>query len=475
MREAKRLPFGGEFSPGQVDLLWLLQAVQASNRDRQALAEAIRAEYHANSAPGYSGKERVKQQLKRSGNVIIGMSNYGILDPETLSLTILGESLLKAPTDVPRYELLARHILLTLHGAALLQAISAISSRESRVTKKSLAKELRSLAFDMPQASTKQLVMIKWLRLAGLIKDNSYDVDQQKLASLLGSAPTVLSDIEILTDSERLILRSLARLTQEPNQWVDARAVVKNAENLFGIRFDEDTWQRTLLRPLERKGWLELQRGTRGRGSRSGKVRGTGRFESEYVKRLLEEDAPLIPPELRAGLRVALSKIVADLTSPDTYLKGIALELLALRIASLLDLQPRKWRLRSPQTGGTEVDLIVEGARLIFSRWQIQCKNTSELHVDDLAKEVGIAQLIKSHVILLVTTGRVPGSVREMARQVVEETHLQVAVLDGEMLQKVAGDSASGALTLVEMLTEQARRALSQKAGQLAASDRIRG
>jgi site-specific DNA-methyltransferase (cytosine-N4-specific) len=438
------------------------------------LAEAIRAKYHSDSAPHYSGKERTKQQLKRSGNVIIGMSNYGILDSGTTKLTLLGESLLKAPTDAARYELLARHILIGLHGAELLQAISAISSRETRVTKKSLAKELRALGFEMPQASTKQLVMIKWVRLAGLIKDNSYEVDQDKLASLLSSAPTVLSDIELLTDNERLILRSLARLTQEPNQWVDARTVIINAENLFGLRFEEDTWQRTLLKPLERKGWVELQRGTRGRGSRSGKVRGTGRFESEYVKRLLEEDAPLIPPELRAGLRVALSKIVGDLTSSDTHVKGIALELLALRIAYLLDLQPRKLRLRSTQTGGSEVDLIVEGVRLLFSRWQIQCKNTAEIHVDDLAKEVGIAQLIKSHVILLVTTGRVPDSVRDMARQVMEETHLQVAVLDGVMLQRVAGDISSGALTLVEMLSEQARRALRQKAGQLAAADRMR-
>jgi len=156
-----------------------------------------------------------------------------------------------------------------------------------------------------------------------------------------------------------------------------------------------------------------------------------------------------------------------DLRSVDTHVKGIALELLALRIAFLLDLKPRPLRLRSRQTGGIEVDLVAEGERLLFSRWQVQCKNTSELHADDLAKEVGNAQLLKSHVILMVTTGRVPQSVRVLARRINEETHLQVAFLAGDTLLELAGNPTTSALALVEELSSQARAALSLKAAQV--------
>ena len=36
-------------------------------------------------------------------------------------------------------------------------------------------------------------------------------------------------------------------------------------------------------------------------------------------------------------------------------------------------------RLRANQTGGEEVHLIFESTRLVLSRWQVQCKNTSRV------------------------------------------------------------------------------------------------
>jgi site-specific DNA-methyltransferase (cytosine-N4-specific) len=37
----------------------------------------------------------------------------------------------------------------------------------------------------------------------------------------------------------------------------------------------------------------------------------------------------------------------------------------------------------------TEVDFIFRSQRLVFSRWQVQCKNTAKVSLDDVAKEVG--------------------------------------------------------------------------------------
>ena len=56
-------------------------------------------------------------------------------------------------------------------------------------------------------------------------------------------------------------------------------------------------------------------------------------------------------------------------------------------------------------TGGAEVDLIFHSSRLVYSRWQVQCKNTARVALDDVAKEVGLTHFLKSNVIVMVSTG----------------------------------------------------------------------
>lgn len=55
----------------------------------------------------------------------------------------------------------------------------------------------------------------------------------------------------------------------------------------------------------------------------------------------------------------------------NTGTKGKALEALAFYFMRILGLEFKFWRKRGKKTGGFEVDIIVEGARLAFSRWQI--------------------------------------------------------------------------------------------------------
>src|SRR5262249_23221651 len=131
------------------------------------------------------------------------------------------------------------------------------------------------------------------------------------------------------------------------------------------------------------------------------------------------------------------------------------------------DLKPQRLRLRSAQTAGCEVDLIVEGARLVFTRWQIQCKNTGAVEVDDLAKEIGLAMLLHSHMVLLVTTGRFRRSVLQHARRINEATALQFALIDGSMLARIGSDPRSAPSQFIAALNAQAEEALKQKAAQI--------
>lgn len=454
--EQKKLPFGSEFSPAQIDLRWLLEAVQRSDGDRSVLVALVREQF-----------PRLRQQKQRADNVVIGLRAYGLIDRHDIRLSPIGERLVCAADLDEMYRALAVHILVDRHGLAVLQAIDTLGSRQEIVTKKSLSEELVRMGFIMPQATTHHLILLNWLRMVRVLPPKLYEVDHSRVAELLKTDPSTVSELEYLTQHERLFLRALFRLSDEPAKLLLVSDVVRYAQTLYSVVFPADQWQAKLLQPLQKKGWIELERGTKGRGAKSGRVRGTSRFESEHIVKLLDEDADAIPPDIRRRLRTPLDDVLAELRSDDKHVKGLALELLALRIAQMLDLQFRRYRLRSAETGYAEVDLIVEGERLVFSRWQVQCKNKSAVSLDDLAKEVGLAFMLKSHVVMMVTTGKFGEAIRRHARVVNETMALQVVLIDGQILTKVADAKGASAMVLVEELNRQARMTLQQKALQI--------
>jgi site-specific DNA-methyltransferase (cytosine-N4-specific) len=90
-----------------------------------------------------------------------------------------------------------------------------------------------------------------------------------------------------------------------------------------------------------------------------------------------------------------------------TNLKGESLEKLAIRFCQLLDLTFMGWRETEEKlVAGGEVDGFMETARLVYSRWQIQCKASDKITFETLAKEVGVAEVTLANVILVVGTDR---------------------------------------------------------------------
>lgn len=168
---AKQLPFSGEFSPGQVDPVWLLRLVHEQGRRRSDLVESIRRKYFNESAPTYVGEARRVQQAKRAGNVVIGLGSYGLTRNErrSVALTSLGHELLSAQTEDELYARFASHILRNLGGVDVLQAIRILGDRGSQITKATLATQLSASGYYMPQATTKHLTLLSWLRLARVL------------------------------------------------------------------------------------------------------------------------------------------------------------------------------------------------------------------------------------------------------------------------------------------------------------------
>ena len=167
---------------------------------------------------------------------------------------------------------------------------------------------------------------------------------------------------------------------------------------------------------------------------------------------------------MRAKLETPLDEVIGHLASEDTGVKGLALEVLAIRVAYELGLTPLRFRLRGRETAGAEVDLIAEGLHLHFSRWLFQCKNTKTVHLSDLAKEIGMAVLLHAHVIVLVTTGRFARSVKEHADGLAQTTPLQTVLIDGDLVERYR---RGGAASLVEHLRDTARATLSLKRVQI--------
>lgn len=116
-------------------------------------------------------------------------------------------------------------------------------------------------------------------------------------------------------------------------------------------------------------------------------------------------------------------------------------------------------RLRGAATGGAEVDLIFEGTRLVFSRWQIQCKNTSSVSLDDVAKEVGLTHFLKSNVVVIVTTGVIGGEARRYANKIMADSNLCVVMIDGGDLSLIEARPAA----IVDIFNREARHAMDLK------------
>ena len=78
------------------------------------------------------------------------------------------------------------------------------------------------------------------------------------------------------------------------------------------------------------------------------------------------------------------------------YIKGKALELLAIWMIRLTSLRFTKWRKRDYETGQGEVDVLAASDRFVYHRWQIQCKNTKRVDVRvNSGKRVKIEKKLK--------------------------------------------------------------------------------
>lgn len=445
------LPFGSEFSPSQIELPVVLDMAETHGGDWKAFEAAVRAAYFEDH------KTNDYNRGKLANNTKLGMIAYGIIDRDA-NLTDFGNELLSLKDDEPRlFDRLAKHILLNLYGMTLVRCIQDMVAAGETVNLTTLREGLAARGVHYPSGGKHPSMMRLWLAKAGVFVGNRWQVDPHRVEDILGLNPDEFEVLADFTLEQRAFLRALANIgTSEPQP---ANEIAKLATATYGVKFPEKSLPKLVLNALEEAGYITAEKTTTGRGAKPFQVAPTPKLIADVVEPLLEQLKGQTDPKLLTLLRTPLATILEEMKDKDRYKAGLALEALAFKIMRLLDMTYVATRLRANQTGGAEVDLVFESARLVFSRWQVQCKNTARVSLDDVAKEVGLTHFLKSNVIVMVTTGEIGGEARRYANKIMADSNLAIVMLDGGDLSTISESPAA----IVRAFEREARHAMNLK------------
>ena len=445
------LPFGSEFSPSQIELAEVIGLADVHGGDWRAFEDAVRKTWFD------ANPTSADNRAKLANNTKLGMIAYGIIERDA-SLTPFGRQLLAARNDEPEmYCRLAKHILLNLHGMTLVGCIRDMEAAGEAVNLASLRQALSARGVHFPQGGKHPSMMRLWLAKAGVFLGSRWQIDPFRVEEILGIGIGEFEALADLPSVQRAFLRALVNTgTSEPQP---ANEIAKLATATYGVEFPEKSLPRVVLHDLEAAGYITATKTTQGRGAKPFLVAPTKKLIADVVDPLLKQLSKQIGPKLRRLLRRPLAEILTDLNDKNRFVAGLALEALAFKIMRLLDMTYVATRLRANQTGGAEVDLIFESARLVFSRWQIQCKNTSRVSLDDVAKEVGLTHFLKSNAIVMVTTGRIGAEARRYANRIMADSNLAVVMLDGRDLAVIGKSPAR----IVRVFEREAKHAMNLK------------
>ncbi|MBN2093120.1 restriction endonuclease, partial [candidate division KSB1 bacterium] len=209
-----------------------------------------------------------------------------------------------------------------------------------------------------------------------------------------------------------------------------------------------------ILKPLERIGLVELSKTTIGRGAKPHLVKLTPKAVKEVYIPLLENLAKISGVALRS-LNKSFNDVVDELVSPNKYEKGVALELLSIWMTRLLGLHFTGWRIRSQETAGAEVDVLAANDKIIYNRWQIQCKNTRKtVDIGVITKEIGLTFLTEADIVMIVTTSSFSSEAIDYANKVMKNSRYYIILLDGDDLKKIVSDKSM----IVEILNKKAEK-----------------
>ncbi len=454
-----KVPYTQQFSPAQTPLQKLLPILRENTGTGKAdkLKKAIASAFFKSTTdPG-----------KIAANTLSSLRHYSIID-EADTLLDFGKELVACQgNEDEAHRLLAKRILFDFDGIALVETLKEMTAGGLKIKLASLPTELRQRGFDDVSENSSDLSgVLGWLRAANVLK--GYKVSPAEYQTLVGASENTLAATRGLNTEQIAFLKAMLALNVQ--DWTPYNDIVKHAEELYSgqLHFNWKEIVGTVLRPLKIAKLIEIRRKEKvdkrtpeGRGGKVADVKPTNTFEKEFAEPLLNalyRSAGFA--EIRAIRSKSLDEIVAEIKQDkDTHKRGKALELLAIRLCQMLDLEFMGWRETDIEiAGGGEVDAMLHSSRLIYSRWQVQCK-IGRIHMEAVAKEKGMQDITLANVILIVGTGTVTKGASEFRKKIVSSTNLNIIFIDGHSLGRILKNPAA----LIELFRQQARDALSLK------------
>ena len=448
------LPFGSEFSPAQIDLPTLLELAHEHGPDwRTGFEAAVRDRYFAaNPTSDYN-------RNKLANNTKLSMRAYGLIEETDATLTEVGRALYDLRHDAAAlHEAFARHILKNCQGMNFVQCLLDMQAAGEEIDLTTLRRSLAERGIVVPRGGKHMSTLRLWLWKAGVFA-SKYRVDQSRLHEILKVTVEEFETLATFSREQQAYLKALANVDGGgPHLSND---IERLAAATYGVTFNEKNLPQQVLYPLRDAGYISLARGTKvvGRGAKPFRVTATDKLAADVIIPLLAQLEQQVQADLRPLLRKPLHEIRKELESQDRHVRGLALEALAFKLMRLVDLTYVATRLRGAATGGAEVDVIFESTRLVFSRWQIQCKNTGRVSLDDVAKEVGLTHLLKSNAVVMVSTGRISDDARRYANTIMAKSSLCIVMVDGDDLARIETHPTA----VVDVFTREARHAMDLK------------
>lgn len=447
------LPFGSEFSPAQIDLPVLLELAHTHGKYWNAFEVAVRDRYFA----AHNTSEYNKDKL--ANNAKLSMRAYGLISEKDTTLTEVGQTLFSLQDDPDvLYEAFGRHILQHCQGMNFVQCLLDMQSAGEDINLTRLRHWLDERGITVPRGGKHMSTLRLWLEKAGVFV-SGYRVDQARLNEMLGLNMEEFEALAAFSPEQRAYVKALANIDGGgPHLSNDIEQL---ARATYGVAFNEKNLPKQVLYPLQKAGYIDLERGTKkaGRGAKPFLVTTTEKLQTDIITPLIEQLEQQTQADIRPLLRKPLSEIRNELDNNDRHIRGLALEALAFKLMRLIGLAYVATRLRGTATGGAEVDLVFESARLVFSRWQIQCKNTARVALDDVAKEVGLTHFLKSNAIVIISTGEIGGEARRYANKVMADLNICIIMIDGNDLALINARPA----TIIDVFTREARHAMDLK------------
>ncbi len=451
-----RVPYTQQFSPEQTPLRRLVPILRQHAGDSDRLRKAVASAFFKDKADPH----------KLAGNTLIALKAYGII-AEDASLTEFGQQLIAAQGDEAQgHTLIARRILVDMGGVNIVETLREMSQAGLKVDLQSLPAELAQRGVQVSRNSSDLSGMLGWLRAAGVL--DKYSVNEAEYSELVGTPADTLAALKGLSREQIAVVRAIVALNV--TDWRPYNEICRHAEELYAgeVRYNWKDIVGAVLQPLQDAGLIEIRKKAKqdqetpeGRGGKPTDVRPTGKFDREVAEPLL---AALYTSAGYAEVRTIRGKPLAEIVAEieqgaDQNKRGKALEILVIRLCQMLDLHFMSWR----ETGedlaaGGEVDALLDSARLIYSRWQIQCK-VGPVSMAALAKEVGMKDVTLANVILVVGTKKATESALTFRHRIVSKSNLNVIIIDGPKLQRIIKEPS----TLIDVLREQANDALKLK------------